>query len=329
MKKTNNALLALALASAFGAHAADVSIEGRWLSYTEVQASKDTTCTISVYGAADASTALWTTNGCRLATDSDGNFVIGVKTASEVALPSTFWVGVKPADFDEISPRFRVAPVPFAIAAEEVELVQSSGAVELTGVATVDRIETTGDMTVGDWVIPSGGRVEARNLQVASARVSSMEITPGGMLGMFNDGGKAASANYDTMQSDYSKIVEARIEASGVFFVRDDSYDNSVSGSCKFENDGFLVVAIKADPKSCPGSRMTLSVGTTDILSDREFGTKNGGEVRRFMTVPYRAGEEVRYSLTAKGGGTIPFGEQANYKSSIGVKMRLVKFGLD
>ena len=55
-----------------------------------------------------------------------------------------------------------------------------------------------------------------------------------------------------------------------------------------------------------------------------------GGVVKRFMTVPYRSGEEVSLKLTASGGGiAIPFGEQDYYRANIGVKLQLVKFGRD
>ena len=111
------ALLLPALAVSFGACATDVSIEGQWRLSGISQISKDTTCTLKFYGSLDGAAALWTTNGCRFATDSSGYFVVGATVADEVALPDTFWVGVTPAGSAEIVPRFRVAPVPFALAA--------------------------------------------------------------------------------------------------------------------------------------------------------------------------------------------------------------------
>ena len=69
-----------------------------------------------------------------------------------------------------------------------------------------------------------------------------------------------------------------------------------------------------------------MKIGGTTVY-DRTVGTDKGGVVKRFMTVPYRSGEEVKLKLTAVGGGEIPFREQDSYKSNIGVKLQLVKFG--
>ena len=319
-------LLLLAFAVSLGVCATDVSIEGQWRVNGINQLSKDTTCTLKFYGSPDGSTALWTTNGCRLATDSSGYFVVGATVADEVSLPDTFWVGVTPAGSAEIEPRFRVAPVPFAIAAEEVELVKADSRLELSGEATIGRLETSGDVVVGDWMLPPNGQVSVRNLQLDSARLASVGLASGGKLGLFNDRASAASCDYDAIVADASSYAEAQIKASGYFFVRDDSVTKELEASHTFSGDGFLLLAIKADPKECPASQLSVKVGGVAIY-DGAIGSDRGGVVKRLMSVPYRSGEEVKLKLTAKGGGTVPFGEQSSYKSNIGVKLHLIKFG--
>ena len=320
------ALLLLAFAVSSGVCATDVSIEGQWRVNGINQLSKDTTCTLKFYGSSDGSAVLWTTNGCRLATDSSGYFVVGATVADGVSLPDTFWVGVTPAGSAEIEPRFRVAPVPFAIAAEEVELVKNDSRLELSGEATIGRLETSGDVAVGDWMLPPNGQVNVRNLQLDSARLASVSLASNGRLGLFNDRASTSSCDYDTIAADASSYAEAQIKESGFFLTHDESVTNEVEASHTFSGDGFLLLAIKADPKECPASQLAVRVGGTAIY-DGAIGSDKGGVVKRLMTVPYRSGEEVKLKLTAAGGGTIPFREQSSYKSNIGVKLHLVKFG--
>ncbi len=328
MKTFNVALLAGSVLPVLGAHAAAVSIEGRWLVNGTEQKSAETTCSLSFYGEDGASSPLWTTNGCRFATDSDGYFVVGASTPAGVELPSTFWVGVTPDGRSEIAPRFRVAPVPFALAAETVELVKADVPITVTGVAQVDRLEASGDVVVDGWVIPSAGQVETRNIQFPYVRLTSLDMVKSSMLGMFNDGGRIPSCDYDNFvaEKDCRWYVEAYIRDRG-FLRHDESETRTADASCKFDNDGFLLLAIKADPRSCPLPKLTVKVGDQEFFSDKDFGSTGGAAVKRFMTIPYRAGEGVVLKLTATGGGEIPWGEQESYKGNIGVKARLVRFG--
>ncbi len=324
MKTFNIALLTGSALAVLGAHAAEVSIEGRWLVGGAAQKSVETACSLGFYGEDGASSPLWTTNGCRLATDSDGYFVVGASTPAGIELPSTFWVGVSPDGRSEITPRFRVAPAPFALAAETAELVKTDVPLKVSGVAQIDRLETSGDVVVKDWMIPSGGRIETRNIQFPYVRLAALDMVKGSMLGIFNDGGRIPSCDYDNFaENGCSWYVEAYIRSRG--FLRHDASDTrSVDASCSFGNDGFLLLAIKADPMSCPSPKLSVKVGAQQFFEDKEFG--NG---KRFMTVPYRAGEDVVLKLTATGGGEVPFWKQDYYRGNIGVKLRLVRFGRD
>ena len=330
MKTGRIALFVSALLCSFSACATDVSIEGQWLVNGNAKQLQDTTCTVSVYATEDAASPLWATNGCRLATDDAGYFVVGATVGGEEPLPDVFWVGVKPDGFNEIAPRFRVAPVPFAIAADEVVLVKSDNMLVLDGVATVESLRTSGETVVGDWILPSGGQVAARNMQLDSARLASLSLASGCSLGLFNDGSREPSCDYDKFSAEpgCSHSVEAHIAPSGWFFVKDESETRDLEAKHTFAGDGFLVIAIKAEPKQCPASKLVVDVGGQTVYNG-EVGVKKGGTVKRLMTVPYRSGENVYLKLTAVGGGTVPFGEQSSYPSNIGVKLRFVKFGRD
>ena len=326
MKTKKISLFAWVLAAACSANASEFSIEGRYLLFDRVQSSVESSCQVNFYGTENASGALFTTNGVRFATDVTGCFVLNVSAPDDVDLPDTFWVGVKPAGGSEISPRFRVAPVPFAFTADEVQLVSTDKDMELTGVASIERLVVSGDVDAGDFVVTTNSVLRTKNLQLDSAKILSLSMPKAGILGLFNAKGAAPSFDYDTFSAEKQASVEARIESSGLFIIHDHSRDKSMDCSYKFSGDGFLLIAIRADSKRCPASKLLAKIGGTTIY-DRAVGTDRGGVVKRFMTVPYRSGEEVKLKLTAVGGGEIPFREQDNYRSNIGVKLQLVKFG--
>ena len=313
---------------ALGTGATDVAIEGQWLVNGVVQGSASLSCNLRFYDTEGATSALWTTNGVPFATDVNGCFVICVSSPTGVSLPDTFWVGVTPAGQDEISPRFRIAPAPFAFAADEVKLVSTEKEIELTGVATVDSLSVAGNVNAKDFVVMADGVVKTTNLQLDSAKVLSLSMPNAGMLGLFNARGATPSFDYDVFSAEKEAGVEAFIESSGSMFTHDHSRDRSADYSYTFDGDGFLLIAIKADSKQCPASKLSVKIGVTKVY-DRAVGTDKGGVVKRFMTVPYRSGEAVRLVLTAVGGGEIPYRQQDSYRSYIGVKLRLVKFGRD
>ena len=326
MKTKKISLMSWALAAVCLGHAAEFSIEGQYFHYNNVQASMETTCQVDFYRTENASGSLFTTNNVRFATDGNGCFVIHASTPDDVDLPDTFWVGVTPAGRSEISPRFRVAPVPFAFAADEAQLVSTDKELEISGVATIDRLDVSGNVEAEDFVVATNSVLKAKNLRLDSVKVMSMVIPDGGLLGLFNVKGATPSFDYDTFSAEKQASVEARIESSGSILTHDHSRDNSADYSYTFNGDGFLLIAIRADPKKCPASKLSVKIGGTKVY-DRAVGTDKGGVVKRFMTVPYRAGEEVKLWLMASGGGEIPYREQNDYKSNIGVKLQLVKFG--
>ena len=333
MKMQKISLVALTLAAVFSASATDVSIEGQYLLFDVVQVSVDTTCRLKFYRTEDASGPLYETNNVRFATDVNGCFVIHVTAPDSVGLPDTFWVGVTPAGRGELSPRFRVAPVPFAFAADEAQLVSLDNELALAGVATIDRLDVSGDVEAEVFVVATNSVVKTRNLRLDSAKVMSLAVPDGGLLGLFNAKGATPSFDYDTFSAEKQASVEARVTTSGMFDFYINSYTQDASADWTFDRDGFLTIAVKADPKKCPAPKLTVAVGAAKILDNRTIGTDRGSAVKRFMTVPYRAGEHVSVKVTAVGAGEHANdwwgGEKSDYKASIGVKARLMRFGRD
>ena len=333
MKTKKISLVALTLVAVFSASAAEVSIEGQYSLFDTVRPSVDTTCQLKFYGTENASGPLYETNGVRFATDVNGCFVVHASTPASVSLPDTFWVGVTPAGRGEISPRFRVAPVPFVFAADEAQLVSTEKELTLTGVATIDRLDVSGDVVAEDFVVATNSVVKAKNLRLDSAKVTSISIPEGGLLGLFNAKGATPSFDYDTFSAEKQTSVEARVTTSGIMNFYINSYTQDASANWTFDRDGFLMIAIKADPKKCPAPKLTVAVGATTILDNRAIGVDRGSVVKRFMTVPYRAGEPVSVKVTAVGAGEHANdwwgGSQSDYKASIGVKVQLMRFGRD
>ena len=195
--KPGKVLMLFAFVCALAASAVDVNIEGRWVSGGVPRTRVSTTCNIRLYDAASGGTLLAEVPGVGLSTDSNGYFVVSTAVTPQQAVPDTFWVGVKPATGDEISPRFRVAPVPFALVADEVAIVKSDKALELTGEAMIERLDVSGGLKTKDWTVPANSVVTAKNIQVGNVRLDKLDICKAGMLGFFNDDGATPSYDYE------------------------------------------------------------------------------------------------------------------------------------
>jgi len=326
------ATTASAACALLAASAADFSVEGRWSVNGAVKRDVATTCTLSVYGSADAASPLWSTNGCPFVTDSDGYFVVGA-SASASGIPDTFWVGVAPSGHAEFSPRFRVAPAPFALSAVEAELVKSDAGLSVSGVATIDRLEVSGDLKTDEWTVSSGGSVDTRNLQLDNIRLTGLDVVKGGMLGLFNARGSAPQPDYDGAPADVSIRADVNVYRSGLFGYYLHADTKSITSTSSYSGDGFVLIAFKADPKNCPAARITVKVGQTTIHNNIALGSDRGGVVKRFMSIPYRSGESVYVALTATGYSDSVDnwwgGDDNSYKGYVGAKIKFVKFGRD
>lgn len=327
----------LASAAALAAGAADINIEGRWLVNGVPQPQFDGMCDLNLYAAESGGTALATAGGVPFVTDPNAYFVVSASVTAPQPLPDTYWVGVKPSGGGEIVPRFRVAPVPFALAADSAGIVRCDGEFTLTGEATVERLQVSGDATVGEWTIPPDSTVTAKNLQIGSVRLEKLTLCDAGLLGFFNDNTTAPSYDYDFFVAEKSVSATANVYTEWEWLI---CYlyvkPQSATDRWTFDSDGFLMIAIKGEPRKCPAPHITVKVGQTTMLNDLKLGTDGSSDneaasVRRFMTVPYRAGETVEVTVRTVGyDGSVNSGwsfSESPWKSFAGAKARLVRFG--
>ena len=101
-------------------------------------------------------------------------------------------------------------------------------------------------------------------------------------------------------------------------------------GNWTFDSDGFLLIALMSDPKHSIAGQVTLKVGQTTILDNKSIGADYAPAVKRFMTVPYRAGEEVSMTLRSWSASNMSPASSDNdalFEAWVGAKVRLLRFG--
>ena len=331
---TNNIFTTGFLASvlALSASAADFSFDGRWLASNGQPRTNETrTCELRFYKSENASSPDETKTGVTLATDGDGYFALsGTVPAS---MPDTFWVGLKPDGSAEISPRFRVSPVPYAFAACEAELVESKVDVTVSGTVSAESVTASEGVEVDEWALPSGGSVSATNLQLDKVRVDGLSLADASMISLFNSRGAVVSPDYDVGGFDYKVGVEVNAYRGGFLDANLYAKTRTADGDHECQWDALAVIAIKARPKKCPRPKLTLKVGSATIFTDLQFGTdKSFDTVKRCVTVPCRAGDHVVVHLTAVGYDDNVDGwwggDTDDYKGRIDVGVKFVKLGL-
>ena len=312
-------------------HAAEMSFEGRWLFGGTPQPSVDSTCEVRFYDAADAAAPAATVEGVPFKTDADGYFVVSAEVPAE--MPDTFWAGVEPQGAGEISPRFRVAPVPFALAAGEAELVTNATQLALTGTATIERLTTTGDVEVDQWTVPSGGTIHARNLGLGSVRLTDLAMAPGGAVGLFGGSGGTLSADYDRLEASdggefsvANAIKEQRIITTFSLYT---ATPRSDSREWSFDRDGFLLVALKAEFCDVDPPGAVVELNGLAHFACGQLGVRTGSQttVKRCLCIPYRAGTKVRVVLQTRGSDDAPYFTRSDLVERVGAKLRLVPFG--
>ena len=327
--KVNAYITVLAAMSACAAlSAADFSYEGRWETRGTSVENADTTCAVRFYDSADAAEAHETLEGVPFKTDSEGYFVIS--TNSPASLPDTFWVGVKPDGANEISPRFRVAPVPFALVADEVAIVTNDSEIAISGTARIERLDVSGDVTVKECVVQAGGTVSGTNVQASSVRLTGVTLDSNeDMLGLFDAQSNTMNLDYDSFPAQHVLETTTHVSTRWPFLRVVDSRTTERSASLMpFDTDGFLVAELKSEVGlKCPIPCVTLTIGNVKVLDNAEIGTA-GGTVSRIMSIPCRQGETVSYAVKAIGAGeTVSYYSESRYSSMIGIKLRFVRIG--
>lgn len=339
MKKAFLFLLPALLPAALPA--ADMTFEGRWLADGVPQAAIDTTCTVNFYETADATDAAGTRTNVTFRTGPDGHFVVTAPVPTN--LPDVFWAGVAPEGGSEIQPRMRVAPVPFVLAAAEAVLVTNAAQFTLTGTATVERVETAGDFTVDHLVLLGDVSCTATNIQISNLTMKSLSMKSGVALRFFNAGTGAISPDYDAFEAPDDQTLEAIWKPGSPPEPRDPwepRHDPWMVGVCSFPSDGILLVAIKTSYNNqangtygCVALEYMSETGAYAIQPfEFTFRTRDSNTSttmrKRFLSIPYRAGEEVRVSLHADGPDLNSVSEDPQAEAWIGAKVRLIPFGL-
>lgn len=287
-------LLASALLAGFApcAFGASVCYEGRYRDASgDVKANVQEPATIRSYASEDAAEALGSAE-TTIATDSEGRFAA---TAEGLDVPSectTFWIGVTPQGGDEIKPRMRVSPAPFAIVAAKARRIESTHAVTINGDLTaksVENADASADnvMLTGD--VELRGSVEGvkdfyvRNLYLGNGSASLVRANaPNGVSTQWSD----FNADYGMENTDTTGFILGAI-------------DQTKTADFTAEGDGIVMVMIRVDislEDSDYWVKATLSNGDFKILDDTLIGV-TGVMNARLFTFPVRKGKQVSLKL--------------------------------
>ena len=227
-----------------------------------------------------------------IATDSEGRFAA---TAESLDVPdgyATFWIGVTPQGGDEIKPRMRVSPAPFAMVAAKAKRIESMHAMTIDGDLTANSVENadaaadnvvlTGDLTLRGSV--EGVKdLYVRNLYLGSGNASLMRANaPNGV-----------STQWSDFDADYSMEV---MDTTG--FILGDT-DQTKMDDFIAEDDGIVMVMIRVEISLEDRDywvKATLSNGDFKILDDTLIGV-TGVMNARLFTFPVRKGKKVSLKL--------------------------------
>ena len=132
------------LLTATGAASAEtLTFEGRWMDADgNAQTNKSVQAVMKVYLGETDSNAVAQNNSVTINTDGDGFFVASAEiNLSDHKDKTTFWLGVTPGGGEEIKPRMRVSPAPFAIRAAEAKYLEVEGELKIEGTVTATTVE--------------------------------------------------------------------------------------------------------------------------------------------------------------------------------------------
>ena len=283
------AALAACSQSAFGA---SVCYEGRYRDASgDVKANVQVPATIRAYASEGATSALGSAETV-IATDSEGRFAALAEGLDVPDAYATFWIGVTPQGGDEIKPRMRVSPAPFAMVAAKAKRIESMHAMTIDGDLTANSVENadaaadnvvlTGDLTLRGSV--EGVKdLYVRNLYLGSGNASLMRANaPNGV-----------STQWSDFDADYSMEV---MDTTG--FILGDT-DQTKMDDFIAEDDGIVMVMIRVEISLEDRDywvKATLSNGDFKILDDTLIGV-TGVMNARLFTFPVRKGKKVSLKL--------------------------------
>ena len=281
-----------------------VYYEGRLLNAAgAVQTTRTRPATAAVYLAADGDSA-YSTAAFTLRTDADGYFAQMVGDLRVPSDTSVFWLGVTPQGGDEIRPRMRVTPAPYAISAAHAARIESG---TVSGIGRTDVASAT-----------VGSPLSADTLHLAGP----VTVTGGasGFKGYVVDnlslGGEAAfdflranhpgnlTFDWDAFSADQSLSLD---KTTGFFST---NYNQDDEIKIVADDDGFAVVLCRCyrgkgnDSVADYEVHMSIDNGDFDVMNNRQVATSGGDWAVRAWTVPVRKGKTLRVWCKTHRGST-------------------------
>ncbi|MDD6030753.1 MAG: hypothetical protein PUE68_08040 [Kiritimatiellae bacterium] len=301
-------LFSMAVLAGASLQAADDTVsvyyEGRLLNAAgAVQTSRTKSATAAVYLAADGTDAYSTTE-FTLRTDADGHFAQMVGNLRVPSEQAVFWLGVTPQGGDEIRPRMRVTPAPYAISAVHAARVESDtlsgeGRVDVAS-ATVrsplsaDSLHLAGPVTVSGGASGFKGYVVDSLSFGADAAFDALRANHPGNL----------TFDWNSFSADKSLSLD---KTSG-FFSTDYNQDGEIKIAA--DDDGFAVVLCRCyrgkgnDSVADYEVRMSIENGDFNVMDNRQVATSGGDWAVRAWTVPVRKGKTLRVWCKTHRGST-------------------------
>ena len=300
------ALAALAGASVLAADdTVSVYYEGRLLNAAgAVQTTRTRPATAAVYLAADGDSP-YSTAAFTLRTDADGYFAQMVGDLRVPTDTSVFWLGVTPQGGDEIRPRMRVTPAPYAVSAAHATLVESDtvsgeGRIDVASATvgstlTADTLHLAGPATVTGGASGFKGYVVDDVSLGGNASFDFLRANHPGNL----------TFDWDAFSADQSLSLD---KTTGFF-----STDYNQDGELKIvaDDDGFALVLCRcyrgkgSDSVADYEVRMSIENGDFKVMDNRQVATSGGNWAVRAWTVPVRKGNTLRVWCKTHRGSTV------------------------
>ena len=311
------------LLTATGAASAEtLTFEGRWMDADgNAQTNKSVQAVMKVYLGETDSNAVAQNNSVTINTDGDGFFVASAEiNLSDHKDKTTFWLGVTPGGGEEIKPRMRVSPAPFAIRAAEAKYLEVEGELKIEGTVTATTLSVASNMTAGTVVATKSNDFHCDVTNADSIYINKLDWSgsygSGHYMSLFRATSPGtATLNWDAFHADQSLPVaqtanwksgpasqtetlsfEAEDDGIAVILVR-----NFISKDY-FANNGFWEVTA------------TLSNGKTTFFKDAfvEKGSFTAREVSDWWslthfhswTIPVLKGKPFKLTVTNKRNST-------------------------
>ena len=275
------------------ASAADLAFDGRWLDAAgNVVTNASLPATMNVYEGETAAEPI-ASAPVTLATDAEGFFRT---VATNLSLPSecrTFWIGLTPQDGNEIAPRMRVSPAPFALCAAEARTLE------------VPELSVQGTVSIGtlsNATATAGSVAVAENLDLHCGLggantlfLKNLDVSAGGFLSLFH-------SSWTAEETYWLKSLSGAISDPFGSFDRTQWFSFSYTPDA----DGIFSIRLElsARAEDYAKTKVTLGIYNGNLrvvqATDLQFEDENHA---RFFTLPGRRGERISLSIVMKKSG--------------------------